>query len=170
MEQLKTYENYPGCIIFASNSVSLAIYFIGAFIISKIGLIWLGLYLLYIVGLEIRLMKGHCPNCYYYEKNCAFGKGKISSWFFKKGDPNNFTKNKITFKDILPDFLVSLIPLAVGLVLLILNFSWLILILIILLVILASSGSGFVRKNLACKFCKQREIGCPAEQLFNKRG
>ncbi|MFA4833792.1 MAG: hypothetical protein WC619_03010 [Patescibacteria group bacterium] len=169
MEQPKTYENYPGCIIFASNFVSIATYLIGAFIMAQIGLIWLVLYLLYIAGLEIRLMKWHCTSCYYYGKYCAFGKGKISSWFFKKGDPNNFLRNKITFKDILPDFLVSIIPLIAGLVLLISNFNWLILALIILLVILASAGSGFVRKNLACKFCKQREIGCPAEQLFNKK-
>jgi hypothetical protein len=30
-------------------------------------------------------------------------------------------------------------------------------------------GNGLVRGSLACKYCKQREIGCPAEQLFNKK-
>jgi hypothetical protein len=25
-----------------------------------------------------------------------------------------------------------------------------------------------VRGQLACKYCKQRELGCPAEQLFSK--
>ena len=93
----------------------------------------------------------------------------ISSLFFKKGNSHKFIKDKITWKDILPDFLVSIIPMVVGMVLLILKFNWLILSLIILLVILTSVGNGFVRGSLACKFCKQREIGCPAEQLFNKK-
>jgi hypothetical protein len=26
-----------------------------------------------------------------------------------------------------------------------------------------------VRGQLACRYCKQREIGCPAAQLFNKQ-
>lgn len=168
MEQSKTYENYPCWIIFISNFVSIAIYFIGALIIARIGLIWLGLYLLYIVWLEIRLMKGSCVNCYYYGKYCAFGKGKISSLFFKKGDHSKFIKDKITWKDMLPDFLVSLIPLLVGVALLILNFNWPLLILIVLLIFLTSFGNGFIRSSLACKYCKQKEIGCSAEQLFNK--
>ncbi len=169
MEQLKSYENYPCKIIIISNFVSIAIYFIGAFIIYQLGIIWLALYLLYIAGLEIRLMKKSCVNCYYYGKFCAFGKGKISSWFFKKGDPLKFAKNKITWKDILPDFLVSLIPIIAGIILLILNFNWLMLLLIVLLAALTSAGNSFVRGSLACKFCKQKEIGCPAEQLFSKQ-
>jgi hypothetical protein len=169
MKQTKPYENYPGCILFVSNFVSIAIYLIGAFIISQIGLIWLVLYLLYIVWLEIRVMKGSCINCYYYGKYCAFGKGKISSFFFKKGNPKAFLKRNITWKDILPDFLASIIPFIAGIILLIFNFNWLLLILIVLLGILTSAGNSFVRGSLACKFCKQRKIGCPAEQLFNKR-
>jgi hypothetical protein len=168
MGQPKTYENYPCWIMLISNFVSIAIYLIGAFIISQIGLIWLGAYLLYILGLEIRLMRRSCVNCYYYGKYCAFGKGKLSSLFFKKGNPHKFIKDKITWKDILPDFLVSIIPLIVGVILLILNFNWLFLILIVLLVTLTFAGNGFIRGSLACKYCKQREIGCSAEQLFNK--
>jgi hypothetical protein len=74
-----------------------------------------------------------------------------------------FIKDYRAWKDILPDFLVSIIPIVVGMVLLILKFNWLILSLIVLLVILISAGNGFVRGSLACKFYKQREIGCPAE-------
>ena len=168
IDQPKPYENYPCWIMIISNLVSIATYLIGAYIIYQLGIIWLLVYLLYIFGLEIRLMKKSCVNCYYHGKFCAFGKGKLSALFFKKGSPKAFRKDKITWKDILPDFLVSIIPLIAGIVLLILNFNWLVLSLIILLVILASGGSGFVRGTLACKFCKQRELGCPAEQMFNK--
>lgn len=168
MGQPKMFENYPCWIIIISNLVSIAIYLIGAYIIYKLGIIWLLFYLFYIFGLEIRLMKRSCVNCCYYGKLCAFGKGKISSLFFKKGNSQKFIKDKITWKDILPDFLVSIIPIVVGIVLLILKFNWLILSLIILLVILTSVGNGIVRSSLACKFCKQKGIGCSAEKLFDK--
>ncbi len=169
MGQPKSYENYPCKIIIISNLVSIAIYLAGAFIIYQLGVIWLLPYLLYIFGLEILLLKRSCVNCYYYGKCCAFGKGKISSMFFKKGSPKAFLKDNFTWKDILPSFLVSIIPIVAGIILLILNFNWPILLLIILLVILTSVGNGFVRGSLACKFCKQRELGCPAEQLFSKK-
>ena len=165
----QTYENYPHCIIFVSNLVSLALYLIGAIIISKIGLVWLVAYLLYIVWLEIKVMRKSCVNCYYYGKRCAFGKGKLAALFFKKGNPENFIKRQVGWKSMIPDALVSLIPLIVGVALLIKDFSWFILILMILLTALTTAGNGFVRGSLACKYCKQKELGCPAEQLFNKK-
>ena len=164
------FENYPCRIMIFSNFVSILIYIIGAYIIFQLGIIWLIVYLLYILWLEIRLMKRSCVNCYYYGKFCAFGKGKLSSLFFKKGNAEAFFKDKLTWKNILPDFLVSITPIIIGVVLLILHFNWLILALIVLLIILTSVGNGFVRGSLACKYCRQREIGCSAEQLFKKAG
>jgi hypothetical protein len=169
MEQAKTYDNYPCWIILVTNFVSILIYLIGAFIVFQIGLIWLCVYLLYILWLETRIMKKSCVNCYYYGKCCAFGKGKLASLFFKKGNPENFINRKISWKNVVPDFLVSFIPLIVGAILLILHFNWLLLLLIVILITLTTVGNGFVRGSLACKFCKQKEIGCPAEKLFNKK-
>ena len=169
MKKAQYYENYPFWIVFFSNLVSIAIYLIGAFIIYRIGLVWLILYLFFIGALEFRLMKGHCTDCYYYGKTCAFGKGRISSMFFKKGNANKFCKKQMTWKDILPDFMVSLIPVIVGITLLIIRFNWIIMILVILLFLLTFTGNGFVRGSLACKYCKQRKLGCPAEQLFHKK-
>jgi hypothetical protein len=167
----KCFENYPCWIVVFSNFISLATYFIGAFIILQLGVFYLVIYLVYILILEFRVMKNSCVNCYYYDKFCAFGKGKLSALFFKRGKKENiekFAKRGMCWKDLLPDFLVSLLPIIIGIVLVIFDFSWLLLCLIIILVILAFPGSGFVRGSLACKFCKQRKIGCPAEKLFEK--
>ncbi len=162
------YENYPLWMVIISNFTQFLIYLIGAFIFSMLGIIWLVIYLIYIIFLEIRLLKKSCVNCYYYGKYCAFGKGKLARLFFKKGDTKKFIQCKITWKDIVPEFLVSIVPIIIGIILLIINFNWWILVLIILLIILISFGNGFVRGKLACKFCKQKNLGCPAEQLFNK--
>lgn len=164
----KYFENYPFWIVFLSNLVSLAIYFIGAYIIYQIGLIWLILYILFIVILEFRLIAGHCTGCYYYGKTCAFGQGRLSKLLFKKGDTSKFCKMQMTWKNLVLDLMVSLIPIIVGIILLIKSFSFFLLILILVLFILTSTGNSFVRGKLACKYCKQRKLGCPAEKLFQK--
>ncbi|OGO20178.1 MAG: hypothetical protein A2144_12125 [Chloroflexi bacterium RBG_16_50_9] len=163
------YEEYPLWIVLLSNSVTCAIYAIGAFVMYSIGLAWLLLYILYIVWLEIRVLRISCVNCYYYGKTCAFGKGKLVRLFSKKGNPEEFTGKRLTWKDILPDFMVSLIPMIAAVVLLILDFNWLLLSFLFLLLLLTLAGNGFIRGSLACRYCQQREIGCPAQQLFNRK-
>jgi hypothetical protein len=168
MAQQKAYENYPCTTVIVSNILSILIYFIGAFIMSKLGVIWLLVYVLYILFMEISLLRKSCAGCYYYGKTCAFGKGRLAAIFFKKTN-RKLADKKMTWKDLIPDLLVSLIPFITGIVLLIIRFSWLILALLIVLLALTFTGNGFIRGNLACKYCKQREIGCPAEQLFGKK-
>jgi hypothetical protein len=163
------FENYPFWMVFFSNLVSISIYLIGAFVIYQLGLIWLILYLIFIASLEFKLIKSHCVNCYYYGKTCAFGKGRISSIFFKKGSANLFCKKQMTWKDILPDFMVSLIPIIVGIIILIKDFNWALLSSILLLFILTFIGNAIIRSKLACKYCKQRQIGCPAQKLFERK-
>jgi hypothetical protein len=51
--------------------------------------------------------------------------------------------------------------------LLIQEFTWIVLSLIIALFLLGFFGNALVRGQLACRYCKQREIGCPAEQVFD---
>jgi len=41
--------------------------------------------------------------------------------------------------------------------------------LLALLIGLATQGNYLVRSRIACKYCKQRELGCPAEKLFRKQ-
>ncbi|MFC1951998.1 hypothetical protein ACFLYI_03020 [Chloroflexota bacterium] len=168
MKEIIYYENYPLWIVVLTNIVSFTIYGTGAFVIYKIGWIWPILYIPYIAWLELRLLKRSCVNCNYYGKVCAFGKGKLSSLFFKKGDTNRFKQDKITWKDMIPDIMVSLIPIVAGVILLVIDFNWLILSIVLLLLLLSSLGNGLIRGSLACKYCKQREIGCPAEQLFSR--
>ncbi len=169
MEEIKGYENYPFRLVLISNLLSLLIYGLGIYVIAQIGLTWVFLYLLFILLLEFRLLKHSCKYCYYYGKYCAFGKGKLCALFFKKGDPGIFIQRKITWKSLVPDFLVSLIPMISGIVLLIIKFKLGLLLILGLLFLLSFMGNAFVRSNIACKYCKQKEIGCPALKLFSKK-
>jgi hypothetical protein len=169
MEKMKTHDNFPFWIVVLSNSVSILIYLSGFMISLSLNWIFSILYLVFILTLEIRLLCKHCTNCYYWGMTCGFGKGRLSSLFFKKGDPSRFCEKGVTWKDMIPDLLISLIPLMIGIVLMIIRFDFILLSAVIILIAMTTAGNGFIRGNLVCKNCKQREIGCPAEQLFSKK-
>jgi hypothetical protein len=168
METIKRYENYPIWIVILSNLVLLAIYGLGFLIIFRLGLVFSFLYLLYVLLLEYMVIKNHCTNCFYWGKTCGFGKGKLSSLFFKKGDNSKFCIKDMTWKDMIPDILVSLIPLIIGIILLIIKFDIILLAELLFLILLTTTGNGFIRGRLTCKYCKQKELACPADLLFNK--
>ena len=168
MQEPGCKENYPLGMVFLANILSFLIYGIGAYILLQSGIIWAIAYVIFIIIFEFRLISGHCTDCYYYGKTCAFGKGRLSALVFNKGSPDRFTAMTITWKDIVPDFLLFIIPVLAGILLLVQGFSWTILILIMVLLLLGFAGNALVRGQLACRYCKQREIGCPAAELFNK--
>jgi hypothetical protein len=169
MKPVQCYENYPFWIVAISNIFQIAIYAAGAFIMYQFGLVWLLAYLLYVAWMEVRVLRKSCVNCYYYGKTCAFGKGRLCGMLFKKGNPKAFFRTNITWKDVVPSFLVTLIPIAAGIVLLVGGFRWTVAIAVVLLFLLGFPVTGMIRGKLACKYCKQRELGCPAERLFNKK-
>ena len=164
----KRFENYPAWIILTCNLVSLAIYAIGAVILSGISL-WVSVaYLLFCLWLELRVMRKRCVNCFYYGKKCGTGKGRLCARLFKRGDPQTFAEKEASWKELLPDLLVSLLPLLAGIALSILDFTWFRTVLLALLIALTSGGTGFIRGNLLCKYCEQGRLGCPAAKLFEK--
>jgi hypothetical protein len=166
MQKTQSYENFPLWIILLSNFVALSIYALGAYILAGFGIWPAVLYLLYCLWLEFRLWKEGCVNCYYYGKFCGFGKGKLCSLFFKKGDPQKFVEKQFSWTDMLPDFIVPILPLVGGIVLLIINFNWPLLVMLAALIILYFSGNAVIRGSFTCKYCRQKEIGCPALELF----
>jgi uncharacterized membrane protein len=169
MEETQTLERYPAWIVAVCNLVSLAIYAIGAYVLSRLSP-WLIIpYLLYCLWLEIRLLRVHCIDCAYYGKTCGFGKGKLCGLLFKRGDPRRFAAQEVNWTDMLPDLAVSIVPLVGGIVALIVDFGWLILILLLVLLALSTVGNATIRGSLTCKYCRQRTMGCPAERLFGQQ-
>jgi hypothetical protein len=169
MQETGGKENYPPWIVLVSALLSLLMYGIGMYILMQYGIIWVFCYVVFILIFEYRLISGHCTDCYYYGRTCAFGKGRLSALFFRKGSPEKFMAMKLTWKDIVPDFLLFIIPVLAGILLLVQGFTWTILVLVIALLLLGFAGNAVVRGQLACKYCRQREIGCPATELFDMR-
>jgi hypothetical protein len=165
--ETSTYENFPAQIVLLSNTVALVIYALGAYILGRAGIFFVLLYLLYCLWVESNVLRKSCVHCYYYGKICAFGKGKLCSWLLRKGDPQRFIEREVSWREIVPDMMVLIFPLIGGIVLLIKDFSWLLMVLLALVVVLSFGGNAIVRGSFACKHCKQRELGCPAQQLFD---
>ena len=168
MENNKTYEDFPIWIPLLSCVLSLAIYALGAYIFWFLYIPLTAAYIVYCLWIEYRILRFSCVNCYYYGKTCGLGRGKLCAMLLKKGNPERFIEKEIAWKDLIPDFLVLIFPLIGGIIILISDFNWLILVLMVILVILSMGGNAVIRGSLACKYCKQKELGCPAEQLFNK--
>jgi len=170
MQNNKAYENFPLWIPLLSCVLSLSIYALGTYIFSQLDFFFTVLYLMFCLWVELRILKGSCVNCYYYGKTCGLGRGKLCALLFKKGNPEKFAEKEISWKDLIPDFLVLIFPLVGGIIILIRDFTWLIMALMVILAMLWFFGNALIRGSLACKFCKQKELtGCPAEQLFNKQ-
>jgi hypothetical protein len=168
MSKGKSYEQFPLWIPLTAIILSFSTYIIGAAILIEFSIIIALLYLLYCIGIELLVVIRSCKHCYYYNKLCGLGKGKYASFLVKKGDPKKFIEREVTVSDLLPDFLVALFPIAGGIILSIIDFSFIRIGLLILLILLSTSGTAFLRGSFACKYCKQRQIGCPADQFFNK--
>jgi hypothetical protein len=169
MNAVKTYEHFPAWMVTLSNLTSILLYLLGIFVTASLSRPLAGLYLIYIVALEFRLIRFHCTDCYYYGKVCGFGKGKVSAWFFKKGNGAGFCNHVMTWKEMIPDMLVSAIPVIAGIVSMIIDFKLSLLVAVILLLIITTVGNSFVRGSISCKYCRQREMGCPAEKLFSQK-
>ena len=161
-------ENYPFCLVLLSNLLAFSIYGLGIYILSGFGIILPIIYLLFIFWIEFRLINKSCVDCYYYGKLCFSGRGLLCSLVLRKGNPERFLTKKISFKDLIPDFLVALGPFFAGIILLFFKFSIPLLIAVISIFIVGFFGNAILRGNFACKFCKQKGLGCPAEQFFNK--
>lgn len=171
MQKTHTFENFPARIVLLSTLFSWSIYVLGVIILAALAAWLVVVYVVLCLALEYRLLKTGCTNCYYYGKICGFGKGKVCSWLFKPGnDPQWLGTKTVSWKEILPDFLVVLVPLVGGIVLLVHDFNWLVVLALAVLVILSTGGNAVIRSSFACKYCKQREIGCPAEKLFSGSG
>jgi hypothetical protein len=170
VKDIPCYENFPKRIVVLTISYTVIMYAIGVYLLAclPLGLLWSILYIVYVILMEILILKKSCINCYYYGKLCGFGRSKFCALLFKQGDPQKFAAREATWRDIIPDFLIMILPVVGGIILLILHFNILPLILLIALVLLFLVGNPIIRGSFTCKYCKQGELGCPASKLFEK--
>jgi len=168
MTDVTCYEQFPFRITIPVLLFSVVMYVFGAFLLLALHPAASALYLVYCAAMEVNVMYRSCRSCVYFGKRCAFGKGWLSARLFSPGDPASFSTRTVSPLTVIPDFLVVIIPVVGGLVSLLFTFSWLTLVLIIIFLVVFLTGTAAVRGRIACKYCAQRERGCPANDMFNK--
>jgi len=166
----KIYESYPIWTVILVIILFLAIYIAGAYVMFRLHLIMGIIYILYLVLLEFFVYKGACPHCYYYGKVCFSGRGKLAKILYKKGDPKEFCKREMKFKDFVPQLIVVAVPVIVGIALLFSRgFHVLTLIAVLYPVLNWFAINPILYGKLACPHCKQGSICCPALKFFGNK-
>ena len=161
------WERFPWWSVVVANLPSLLVTGIGSYLLARVTLWLIAPYLAYAVWTETRVLWGSCRDCAYFGGGCAFGKGRLAALFLRRGDPRRFARREVRWIQLLPDFMVFPIPIAAGILVLSRRFSAGILALTIILAVVSLAGTALVRGSLACRYCKQRAMGCPAERLFS---
>lgn len=110
-----------------------------------------------LIMIYIVLRKLVCINCYYYDKWCGIGWGKLSALFFKKGKIEKFNESiglkiaPITYG------VLTVIPIILIVVSLIQKVSIYKIAVLVLLVLIAFYSGGISRKK-TCANCKMRLV------------
>jgi len=155
-------EEYPKSSIILGNVLMLLWIVLGTLCCWFFHPVVAWIYLVFaIVMVFVALRKLVCTDCYYYDKWCCIGWGKLSALFFKKGEIEKFP-NTLGLKIApLTYGLLSLIPLILISISLIQKFTFFFFkIVILLLLLLISFYSGTVGRKKSCAKCKMRLI-CP---------
>ncbi len=116
-----------------------------------------------IIMVFLILRKLVCTNCYYYDKWCSIGWGKLAALFFKKGNVKKFSTSAGI--KIAPFFYgsLTLIPLVILTISMFDGFTLFKLSILILIVIIGFY-SGTVSRKKSCARCKMRLI-CPGSAV-----
>jgi hypothetical protein len=165
---VKAFESYPASTVLVNNLASFATYLAGFYILLQIGALFGALFILYAIFMEFSVYREGCVSCYYYGKVCATGRGKIAPIFFKRDDPKKFCEKEVTWKNMLPQVLVVVVPVVVAVYLLIQSFSWPILGVMLVPILIWFFGNPTLYGKLNCPHCKQGRICCPAMEFFSK--
>jgi len=161
-------EEHPLGRIIIGNLAMLIWFALGAlacwYFYPILGLVYLivAFVLVYVV-----LRKLVCVNCYYYDKWCGLGWGKLCAIMFKKGSLEEFPTS-IGLKLAPATYgLLMIIPLVLLFISIIQVFSWYKIVVLILL-LLVSLYSGGVGRRVACAHCNMNLI-CPGSAIKKKK-
>jgi hypothetical protein len=150
--------NYRISTIFLGNLMMLIWIVLGTLAVWFFNQLLAGLFLAFaLIIVYVILRKLVCTNCYYYDKWCVYGWGKLSAKMFKKGKIENFNDSiGIRIAPLLYG-LLTIIPIILIIISIILVFDYTkIGVLVLLLAI--SFYSGGVARKAACSNCKMKSF------------
>ena len=160
-------EDYSLIIIFISLIFSLLSYVLGLILTFGFHTFVAFIYLILIFFNLLLSLKLRCSYCYYYDRWCYTGFGKLSAIFFKRGPSSEFKNPRNIYPIAFLSSLLLIFPLIIGILELILTFN-LYIILLLSIYLLITFTPNFVIKRKTCEKCKQRSFYCPIDTKRSK--
>lgn len=159
-------ESFPLSWIIGENLLFLAMWVLAGYLLWQI---WtpLGLPILTIIWavlvivIQILLRKHNCSGCYYYDKLCHLGWGKISSAMHKQDSGNLKTGMKLSLFYIISPPVIFLTSLVFAIIK---NPSWIYWFTLVLYVVL--NAVSFPLRKKGCNLCTMRKV-CPGSATKN---
>lgn len=116
-----------------------------------------------LIMVYIVLRKLVCTNCYYYDKWCGLGWGKLSALLFKKGRIEDFNKSVGLKIAPLTYGVIMMIPIVLIIISIVQVYS-IYKVGVLILLLLISFYSGGISRKKACVRCKMR-LSCPGSAV-----
>jgi hypothetical protein len=156
---MECYENFPRTTVIYNLLTLGGAIVVGVIVLAQLG-VWFAVGYLALLALTgYGLLASICTRCYYYDRRCGTGTGKIVARFFKKGQEEEFGQT-VSQKAVLPLLvIVLLLPLVGGIVSLARGYNTLRLMLLVAWLALLIAGLA-PHPRLVCSHCKLAERNC----------
>lgn len=153
-------ENYPFKFIIVSAGLTLSIYVLGLILVYLLNVYLALIFILFMVSNIIFTLKYRCSFCYYYNKWCYSGFGKLVPLVFKKGPSEEFNNSKNLPPVLFTNLLILVVPFFSALLLLFLKIDLVVFLLLVLYLFLSFIPNVIIKPNM-CRICKQHTLNCP---------
>ena len=156
---MECYESFPkSTVIYNLLTLGGAIV-VGVIVLAQLG-IWFAVGYLALLALTgYGVLASICTRCYYYDRRCGTGTGKIVARFFKKGQEEEYGQTASQKAILLLLAVVPLLPLVGGIASLMVSYSTLRLALLVAWLVLLIAGLA-PHPRLVCSHCKLAERSC----------
>ena len=156
---MECYETFPKTTVIYNLLTLGGAIVVGVIVLAQLG-VWFAVGYLALLALTgYGILASICTRCYYYDRRCGTGTGKIVARFFKKGQEEEYGQTASQKAVLLLVVIVLLLPLMGGITSLMGGYSTLRLALSVALLALLLAGLA-PHSRLVCSHCKQAEKGC----------
>ena len=156
---MECYQSFPKTTVLYNLLTLGGAIVVGVIVLAQLG-VWFAVGYLALLALTgYGMLALVCARCYYYDRRCATGVGKVVALFFGKGQEEEFGQTASQKGITLLLAVVLLLPLVGGIVSLVVGYKTLRLVLLVALVALLVAGLA-PHPRLVCSHCKLAERNC----------
>jgi hypothetical protein len=156
---MECYDSFPRTTVLYNLLTLGGAMVVGVIVLAQLG-VWFAVGYLALLALTgYGMLALVCTRCYYYDRRCGTGVGKIAARLFKKGQEEEYGQTASQKVIMLLLVIVLLLPLVVGIASLVVGYSTLRLVLLVAWVALLVAGLA-PHPRLVCSHCRLAERNC----------